>query len=161
MSQQDAVNALDRQLKALELRKAGVEYGEIARALGYKWKSGAFAAVKRALHEVKQEPCLELIKLEVERLDKMQVALWAKAQHGDYGAVDRIIRIMERRARLLGLDAPEKQEVATRVILEIEREADREVPIEREADRSAPEEIAPKTASDQGLTRQTQSPRDW
>ena len=108
MSQQDAVDALDRQLKALELRKAGVGYDEIAKALGFKWRSGAFAAVKRALKEVKREPCQALITLEAERLDKMQTALWAKAIRGDYGAVDRILRIMERRARLLGLDAPER-----------------------------------------------------
>jgi transcriptional regulator len=108
VTQQDSVNALDRQLKALELRKAGVSYDEIANALGFKWRSSAFAAVKRALKEVKREPCQELIVLEAERLDKMQTALWAKAQHGDYGAIDRILKIMQRRAELLGLDAPEK-----------------------------------------------------
>ena len=122
MSQQDAVNALERQLKALELRKAGVGYDEIAKALGFKWKSGAFAAVKRALKEVKREPCQELIVLEAERLDKMQTALWAKAIRGDYGAVDRILRIMERRAELLGLDAPEKQEVSGTLEIVVVRE---------------------------------------
>ena len=108
MSQQDAVDALERQLKALELRKAGVAYEEIARALGFKWKSGAFAAVKRALKEVKREPCQELIVLEAERIDALFMAMYSKAKHGDYGAVDRCIHLMERRARLLGLDAPER-----------------------------------------------------
>ena len=142
MSQQDAVDALERQLKALELRKAGVAYEEIARALGFKWKSGAFAAVKRALKEVKREPCQELIVLEAERLDKMQTALWAKAIRGDYGAVDRILRIMERRAELLGLDAPEKQEVSgTLEIVVVREQPDK-------ADNSEGANPAPKTASD-------------
>jgi hypothetical protein len=108
MSQQDAVNALERQLRALELRKAGVGYDEIAKALGFKWRSGAFAAVKRALHEVKREPCQELIVLEAERLDSLFWAIYPKAKHGDYGAIDRCLNIMKQRAALLGLNAPEK-----------------------------------------------------
>jgi hypothetical protein len=142
VSQQNAVEALDRTMKALELRKAGVEYGEIARALGFKWKSGAFAAVKRALKEVKREPCKELITLEAERLDKMQTALWAKAQHGDYGAVDRILNIMKRRAELLGLDAPEKQDVSgTLEIVVVREQPDK-------ADNGEGANPTPKTASD-------------
>jgi len=111
MTQQHSVDAVERDLKALELRKAGVSYEEIAKALGWKGKQGAWFAVKRCLKKVRQESATELVVLEVERLDKMQTALWAKAQHGDYGAVDRILSIMTRRAKLLGLDAPEKREI--------------------------------------------------
>jgi len=35
----------------------------------------------------------------------MQRALWPTALSGDLGAIDRLVRIMERRARLLGLDS--------------------------------------------------------
>jgi hypothetical protein len=37
-------------------------------------------------------------------------AMWSKAMKGDVARVDRCLRIMERRAKLLGLDAPSKQE---------------------------------------------------
>ena len=46
--------------------------------------------------------------LEALRLDEIQAKIWDKAIAGDYRAVDRVLRIMERRAKLLGLDAPVK-----------------------------------------------------
>ena len=42
---------------------------------------------------------------ELARLDRMQVGLWPQVIKGNHGAIDRVLRIMERRARLLGLDA--------------------------------------------------------
>jgi hypothetical protein len=35
----------------------------------------------------------------------MLLGLWQKASRGDPASVDRVLRIQERRARLLGLDA--------------------------------------------------------
>jgi len=106
--QQDALNALDNQLKALELRKAGVSYQRIAETLGYKDASGAWRAVKSALKKTLQEPAAELRTLEIERLDAMLSAIWASVKQGQYGAIDRAIKIMERKAKLLGMDAPVK-----------------------------------------------------
>jgi len=40
-------------------------------------------------------------------------ALWEKTKGGDALAVDRILSTMERRARLLGLDASAKQEISS------------------------------------------------
>lgn len=51
----------------------------------------------------------ELRAEEVSRLDAMLAGLWPDARRGHLGAVDRVLRLMERRARLLGLDAPEKK----------------------------------------------------
>jgi len=44
--------------------------------------------------------------LELERLDVMLLALWRRVQNGDERAIDRALKIEERRAKLLGLDAP-------------------------------------------------------
>ena len=52
--------------------------------------------------------------LELERLDKLWFAMYRQATQGNQGAVDRCIRIMERRAKLLGLDAPTKTELSTK-----------------------------------------------
>lgn len=111
--QQDAVNALDNQLKALELRKAGISYARIAETLGYKDGSGAWRAVRAALKKTLQEPSDELRMLEIERLDAMLAAIWGSVKQGQYGAQDRALKIMERRAKLLGLDAPVKADVTS------------------------------------------------
>jgi hypothetical protein len=41
--------------------------------------------------------------LEVARLDALQVALWPKIEAGDVQAISAALRIIETRARLLGL----------------------------------------------------------
>ena len=98
------VRAHERHLQALELRKAGVTYEVIAGQLGYATASGARKAVVSALKATLREPAAELRELELARLDAMLLPLWRPVQAGDEKAVDRALRIMERRARLLGLD---------------------------------------------------------
>ncbi len=105
------IRAAEKAAQAMRLRAAGVTYEEIARTLGYSARSNAHIAVQRALRDAIQEPADELRTLEAGRLDKLQQALWAQAMQGNQGAVDRVLRIMERRARLLGLDAPVRNEV--------------------------------------------------
>lgn len=51
--------------------------------------------------------------LEVARLDMMLSALWPKALKGETLVIDRVLRIMERRAALLGLDAPVKTDLTS------------------------------------------------
>ena len=109
-SQTRRVQAHTRHLQALELRKAGATYQAIADQLGYANARGAHKAVASALKLTLREPADEVRDLEVARLDAMLLPLWRRVQQGDERAVDRALRIMERRARLLGLDAPSKSE---------------------------------------------------
>jgi hypothetical protein len=111
-NQSRRVKAHDRHLRALELRKAGATYQAIAEQLGYAQAKGAYKAVTSALKLTLREPAEELRELEVARLDAMLLVLWRRVQAGDEKAVDRVLRIMERRARLLGLDAPRRQELS-------------------------------------------------
>ena len=113
MTQQDAVKAVDRHLQALELRKAGISYARIAEALGFNSPQAAWKAVNCALKKTVQEPADELRTLEVERLDAAAAAIYPSVKQGQYGAIDRWIKIMERRAKLLGLDAPTKTDVTS------------------------------------------------
>jgi hypothetical protein len=113
MTQQDAVKAVDRHLQALELRKAGISYARIAEALGFNSPQAAWKAVNSALKKTVQEPADELRTLEVERLDAAAAAIYPSVKQGQYGAIDRWIKIMERRAKLLGLDAPTKTDVTS------------------------------------------------
>ncbi len=112
---QRRLTARERERKAMELRLAGATYAQIAQALGIS-QAGAHKAVMRALKRLNEklnEQAEQVRRLELERLDRMLLALWPQAQKGNHGAVDRILRIMERRARLLGLDAPKSVDVTS------------------------------------------------
>lgn len=105
-SQTRRIKAHDRHLKALELRKAGATYQAIAEQLGYAHAKGAHKAVASALKATLREAADGLRELELVRLDAMLLALWRRVQNGDERAIDRALKIAQRRARLLGLDAP-------------------------------------------------------
>lgn len=105
------IEAVDRQRQALELKKAGVDYRTIASRLGYGGPSGAHKAVMTALKALVQEPAEALRTLELSRIDTMLLGVWPRARSGDDAAIATVLRLMERRARLLGLDAPQKREL--------------------------------------------------
>jgi len=102
------LQAVDRQRRALELRKAGASFDEIATTLGYRGKSGAYQAVMSALRRTLQEPADEVRKLELARLDRAQRTAWERMLHGDLDALGKVLKVMEHRAKLLGLAAPTK-----------------------------------------------------
>lgn len=99
------LQALEKQTQALKLRLAGVSYEDIARTVGYKGPSGAYQAVKAAMKKTLQEPADDLRKIEVARLDEALRAIWPKVKKGDLLAIDRYLKISDRRAKLLGIDA--------------------------------------------------------
>lgn len=78
------------------------------------------------------EPAREFVAIECRRLDALIEALWSKAVDGDEGAVATMLRVMERRARMLGLDAPTKHELTQvhefgdHLLAVAERELDRD-----------------------------------
>jgi hypothetical protein len=112
------LDALDREVAALELRRAGLTYDAIARRLDYRNRSGAWHAVRAGLTATLQAPADELRTLELSQLDRMQVAIWDKAIAGNLRAVDRVLKIMRRRAQLLGLDAPRQVAVSVGVTVQ-------------------------------------------
>jgi hypothetical protein len=126
------IAAHERRLRALDLRRDGHSYREIARQLGWADHHSASRAVSRALREsVPREVVDEVRRIELERLDALFVPMFLQATSGNRLAVDRCLRIMERRAALVGLDAPIQvhQTVITegdfeRAIRELNAEAD-------------------------------------
>ena len=102
------IAAVERQRQAVQLRLAGATYAQIAEKLGYRQAAGALKAVEAALAKTLREPTDQLRELELARLDALWLSIWPQAQQGSLGAVDRCLRIQERRARLLGLDAPKE-----------------------------------------------------
>jgi hypothetical protein len=113
----------NRRARLVQLKLAGVDYESIARQLGYsspadarKDLTRAFDASARRLDHDTQE----LRALELARLDRLQAATWTSALAGDVKAVETSLRIIDRRCRLLGLDAPTKHEVISLDAIEAE-----------------------------------------
>lgn len=106
----EAVTTAQSEERALDLRRTGASYREIATALNMSL-GNAHKLVKRGLTR-NLAKCNELADeirtLELDRLDALQTYLWEKARRGNATAIDRVLKIMERRARLLGLDKPER-----------------------------------------------------
>lgn len=97
-------------VKAAQLRSGGATFREIGEALGidHTW---ARTLVLRALEAAKYESA-ELMRVqEGLRLDRLQRAWWPAALNGDVKAAGIVMRVMDRRARLFGLDAPTQIEV--------------------------------------------------
>jgi transposase len=132
-ARRSAAEIADREARAIELRRNGATYQQIADRLDVS-VGGAHAAVKRALDRHISEAAPEVRKLELDRLDHLhvQALLVLQREHvvtnggrivldgqgrplRDDGptlsAIRTILQIQERRARLLGLDAPTKVDV--------------------------------------------------
>lgn len=125
-----------RDAAACRLRSRGETLQAIADELGFADKANARRAIQRALTEVVREDAEHHVQLALEQLDQLAAESLAVLEadhfvvsagrlvHGPDGqplrddlpvllAVDRLLRIQERRARLLGLDAPARHRVPT------------------------------------------------
>ena len=98
---------------AVELAIDGVSYGAIAAEVGYSHRGTAYKAVHKALAERVVEGVDTLRRLEVDRLDALQAALWPTALAGDTAAATIVLRIIEQRARLLGLGRKHRSDPGT------------------------------------------------
>ncbi|MFF4526999.1 hypothetical protein [Streptomyces bluensis] len=119
-----------RRTKLLKLRREGVRYDdERVAVLGYASPNAARRDLNRALEAHRDEERAEVgvyRQQENERLDALLEAAWPCAtqpqpvfdkegevvgQQLDLRAVDTVIRLIDRRAKLNGLDMPVKTEV--------------------------------------------------
>ena len=109
------MTAAERKLQAVELRKLGFTFQKIADRLGVS-VAAAHKMVTNALRELNEkttESTEELRRLELERLDEWLLRVAQEIKAGRVlGAIDRGVRILDRRAKLLGLDAALKAEIA-------------------------------------------------
>lgn len=106
MATSRAVAAVKR-AKVVEAVADGATYEEAAGQAGYASRSGAYKAFWKALDGREAEAVEDHRALELARLDALQTSLWDRALGGDVKAVKAVLRIIEQRSRLLGLDKPE------------------------------------------------------
>jgi hypothetical protein len=105
-----AVWVREREIRALELRTAGLPYRRIGQQLGVG-ESMARRIVARGLDRLVREPAAALIALETSRLDLLWETALTNALAGSARWAEVAVRVLERRARMLGLDAPTRTEV--------------------------------------------------
>jgi hypothetical protein len=129
------VSAALRATQAVQLRAQGLTYEEIASRAGYASRGAAHNAVQRALAEYRQPIIEDARKLEEMRLDMLLASIWPQCfdreetktdkegnekrekKLANLFAVDRVLAIAERRAKLLGLDTPVQSGVVAAQII--------------------------------------------
>jgi transposase-like protein len=110
----------ERDMRIFKMRQAGTSTQEIARRFGIS--TGAVSkAVQRTLEKMNREVLMaypEVLRMELERLDSLQQAIWPLTQHRrvtmddgtevnvepDLKAIQQVLSIMDRRTKLLGMD---------------------------------------------------------
>lgn len=115
--------ARQRALYALDLRAQGLTLREIAPLAGYSSTGAVYNALDRELGRMVDHNAEKLRKLEAERLDKMLGVAFPKAMQGNLWALDRVLAIAQRRAKLFGLDVGNDEILAAmpyqkRIVLE-------------------------------------------
>jgi hypothetical protein len=110
----------ERDLRIFKMRQGGIAINEIARRFGISTKV-ASRAIGRQLERLNKEALHaypEVLRMELERLDSLQAAIWPLTQHRrislddgtdvqvepDMKAVQQVLSIMDRRSKLLGMD---------------------------------------------------------
>ena len=93
-----------RRIEALRLRRVGLTYDQIATRMKVS-RSTVHHWITDSLKSSLREEAEEVRLLELERLDMVLGPQMRQAMTGDGPAVDRVLKIMERRARYLNLDA--------------------------------------------------------
>lgn len=87
-----------------------MDFATIATRLQFANKGSACKAYHRALARMADPDGVLTTEqkraLELDRLDRLQQGLWAKAARGDLGAVDRILKISLHRRQLEAMDPP-------------------------------------------------------
>jgi hypothetical protein len=127
MAGADNAQQLDTQKRrafVLELRKGGMTYRQISDAAirrfgiqnlpkGWDCRYAAMD-VKRELEKIQsinEQQAEDVRAIELERLDAILASIWARVKRGDLAAIDRVLKVMRRRADLMGLDAPSKHQL--------------------------------------------------
>lgn len=117
-----AIMAAKRRSEALDYRLQGFTFEQIGESMGVS-AVRAFQLVTEGLTTIQTENAQQVKDIEVKRLDLLTTAYMQNATQGDVVAANMVIRLSERRAKLLGLDGPIKHELTGKDGKPIETEA--------------------------------------
>lgn len=112
-----AADIRDRRARLIQARIDGVPFQEIADNPDFGYDGNASAARKdfsracRETMDAEKEAADTWRQLELDRLDHYLLSLAERVDRGEPRAIEVAIKVGERRARLLGIDAPVRAEV--------------------------------------------------
>lgn len=98
----EAIQRAQDRDRALAYRLEGMTYEQIGERMGSK--SRAHRLVTEAIDAISRDNAELVVDMELRRLDAMLAAIWPDVLDGDLKALDRVLRIMDRRARYYALD---------------------------------------------------------
>ena len=102
----------EKERQVVQYRQGGATFDAIAKKLGYADESGARAAFKRAMERMRDDVLNnEMRELHRQRLETALMAIWPDVVKGDLEAIKVMLKILERDAKLYGIDAPVKTEM--------------------------------------------------
>lgn len=104
-----------RRAHLVDLHIKGKNFQEIADTLGYGSRQAARADWQRALALARTESDLTLEEaraFELARLAAIDRIAWEHAEAGEMKALEVLLKISDRRSRMLGLDQPVKHEIS-------------------------------------------------
>lgn len=115
------VNAAQRAVMAVQMRAQQLTYDEIAKRAGYSGPSACRKAIMRELDRTIVKNVDELRKEELSMLNQMHSEVWQlfmdRKNKGRLFAVDRLLAISERKAKLFGLDVPVDNALMNNVVV--------------------------------------------
>ena len=102
----------EKERLVVQYRQGGATFEQIAMKLGYADHSGARQAFKRAMERMRDDALnAEMRELHRQRLETALMAIWPDVVKGDLEAIKVMLKILERDAKLYGIDAPVKTEM--------------------------------------------------
>lgn len=112
---------------AIELRKSGASWDEIAQVLGFPSGHLCLVATEKALEkDLRSEESRDFMReMAGQRLDRLLRGVWSKAIDPDHPeqmvAVDRARMLIDRHIKLYGLDAPTEMVIRDPNQVELEK----------------------------------------
>jgi len=93
---------------AYQLKMAGLSLAEIAERQGFSSPGAVAKAIKdeimSAAREIPKEDRDTILQLEMDRLNFAQSKIWPSVEYGDLKAIETLLKIIQVRSKLQGLD---------------------------------------------------------
>ena len=107
--------------QGIKLRDHGYTWQQIADELGYATRASAFTAIVGHLRVRLDKNVTEFRAHQRLEIQAAKEAIWDKVMAGDPQAILSAVRLWQREANLLGLDAPKQVQVSTGLLSEMEQ----------------------------------------
>lgn len=111
LARQDELEREARRVKVTSILLSGItDQGKIAESVGVSNAtiSRDIKAIEAQWKVQASEDIAAARGQDLQRLERLIAGTWDDARKGHLGAIDRVVKLLERRAKMLGYDAPER-----------------------------------------------------